>query len=63
MPENVAPKLAESHLVEGEMPVRSAPPAAAKQHYAIDIAGGVAIAAACFGLVRLCLRFRMLANR
>ena len=63
MPENVAPKLTESHLVEDEMPVRSAPLAAAKQHYAIDIADGVAVAAACFGLVRLCLRFRMWANR
>ena len=58
MPRRVPQRLFESHLVEGEMPVRSALPAAAKQHYAIDIAGGVAVAAACFGLVRLCLRFR-----
>jgi hypothetical protein len=63
MPENVAPKLTECHLIEGEMPVRSVPPAVAKQHYAIDIAGGVAVAAVCFGLGLLCLRFRMLANR
>ena len=29
-----------------------------KQHYAIDIAGGVALAAVCFVAVRACLRFR-----
>ncbi len=63
MPENVAPKLIESHLVEGEMPVRSALPAAAQQHYAIDMAGGVLVDAARFDLVLLCLRFRMWANR
>ena len=63
MPENVAPKLIENHLVEGEMPVRSALPTAAKQHYAIDMAGAVAVAAACFGLALLCLGFRMSANR
>ena len=28
-----------------------------KQHYAIDIAGGVALAAVCFVLVRACVRF------
>ena len=45
------------------MPVRSVPPAVAKQHYAIDIAGGVAVAAACFGLGLLCPRFSMWVNR
>jgi membrane-associated phospholipid phosphatase len=29
-----------------------------KQHYAIDIAGGIVLAAACFLAVRLCVRFR-----
>ena len=52
MSENVAPKLIESHLVEGEMPVRSALPAAAKQHYAIGMAGGVGVAAGRRGWVR-----------